>query len=110
MASIPGRGYSWMLLNPRSIYTTWYEPPIAVSEGRGKCTRNSTHIAPVSPTVARKIVVSNQVATDATQDVSLEQVSTAMEQVTADDEAGKTKICPQVLMKRMPRKRRVMHN
>ena len=71
-------------------------PPIAVSEGSGLSAPPgiAPTLRPVSPTVARKIVVSNQVATDATQDVSLEQVSTAMEQVTVDDEAEKTENLP----------------
>ena len=66
--------------------------PIAVSEGSGMSAPpgGAPMLRPVNPTVAQKIQVSNEVAAEATQDVSLGEVSAAMEQVAPDEGSGTT--------------------
>ena len=93
MASNPGQGVQLDVTESTVEFTPpGGGPPIAVSEGSGLSAPPGVAptLRPVNPTVARKIEVSNQAATDATQDVSLEQVSTAMEQVAVEDETDTT--------------------
>ena len=90
MASNPGQGVQLDVTESTVEFTPpGGGPPIAVSEGSGMSAPpgGAPTLRPVNPTVAQKIQVSNEVAAEATQDVSLGEVSAAMEQVAAESES-----------------------
>lgn len=89
MASNPGQGVQLDVTESTVEFTPpGGGSPIAVSEGSGMSAPPGgvPTLRPVNPTVAQKIQVSNEVAAEATQDVSLGEVSAAMEQVAAESE------------------------
>lgn len=90
MASNPGQGVQLDVTESTVEFTPpGGGPPIAVSEGSGMSAPpgGAPTLRPVNPSVAQKIQVSNEVAAEATQDVSLGEVSAAMEQVAAESES-----------------------
>jgi len=90
MASNPGQGVQLDVTESTVEFTPpGGGSPIAVSEGSGMSAPpgGAPTLRPVNPTVAQKIQVSNEVAAEATQDVSLGEVSAAMEQVAAESES-----------------------
>lgn len=90
MASNPGQGVQLDVTESTVEFTPpGGGPSIAVSEGSGMSAPpgGAPTLRPVNPSVAQKIQVSNEVAAEATQDVSLGEVSAAMEQVAAESES-----------------------
>jgi hypothetical protein len=84
MASSPGQGVQLDVTESTVEFTApGGSSPIAVSEGSGLSAPpgSAPTLRPVNPSVALKIQVSNQVASEATQDVSLGEVSAVIEQV-----------------------------
>ena len=84
MASTPGQGVQLDVTESTVEFTPpGGSSPIAVSEGSGLSAPpgSAPTLRPVNPSVAQKIQVTNQVASEATQDVSLGEVSAVIEQV-----------------------------
>ena len=72
-----------------SLYSAYGGAPIAVSQGSGLTVPPSgvPQMRPVNPIAAQKIEKTNEAATTATQNVSLGEVSAAMEQVETESES-----------------------
>ena len=91
MESMPGQGVQLDVTESTVAFT----PPgggnsIPVSQGSGLTvpTNGVPQMRPVNPVTAQKIESSNQAATEATQNVSLGEVTAAMEQVENESDAG----------------------
>lgn len=91
MASMPGKGVQLDVTESTVAFT----PPgggmaVSVNQGSGLTVSPSgvPQIRPVSPIAAQKIEKSNEAATEATQNVSLGEVSAAIEQVESELDSG----------------------
>ncbi len=90
MASNPGQGVQLDVTESTVAFTPpGGGQPIPVSQGSGLSVSPSGVATPrpVNPVVASKIESTNQAATEATQDISLGEVATAVEQIAQESEA-----------------------
>ena len=90
MASMPGKGVQLDVTESTVAFTPpGGGAPIAVSQGSGLTVPPSgvPQMRPVNPIAAQKIEKTNEAATTATQNVSLGEVSAAMEQVETESES-----------------------